>query len=195
MYTFDHDLFLLLNFDGGAITDSAMKIISGTAMWIPLYIFILAVVWRRYGWRSALLFVVCLAAAMGFADMFCGIFKHSGPLKHLWESFPARSRPMFTESLQGLVHVPSYKHGPFGTVSSHAATVAAMATLSALAIRNRWYTATITFITLLICYSRIYLACHFPMDLALGLAVGVVSGAAMWLLWKKTSRLIKKCAK
>ncbi len=195
MYTFDHNLFLLLNFDGGAATDAVMETVSGTAMWIPLYIFILVVVWRKYGWRSAAAFVVCLAAAMGLADMLCGIFKHSGPLKHLWESFPARPRPMFTESLEGLVHVPSYAHGRFGTVSSHAATVVAMAVMSAMAIRNRLYTAAIVVITLLICYSRIYLACHFPMDLLLGSAVGAVAGTTMWWAWENADRLIKKRTK
>lgn len=192
MYTFDHSLFLWLNFDGGTATDAVMETISGTAMWVPLYLFILVVVWRKYGWRSALAFVVCLVAAMGLADMLCGIFKHSGPLKHLWESFPARPRPMFTDDLQGLVHVPSYAHGRFGTVSSHAATVAAMAVMSAAAIRNRLYSIVIAAITLLICYSRIYLACHFPMDLALGLMVGAVAGVAMWWLWKTIDCALQK---
>lgn len=191
MYTFDHGLFLALNFDGGSTVDTIMKTISGTAMWIPLYLFILAVVWRRYGWKSAIGFVVCMAVAMGLSDMLCGIFKHQGLLKHVWENFPARQRPMFTAELQGLVHVPSYKHGPYGTVSAHAATVAAMAVLSACAIRNRWYTAFIVFATLLICYSRIYLACHFPMDIALGLIVGSIAGGAMYLLWKKLDEVLK----
>lgn len=191
MYTFDHGLFLALNFDGGKTLDTIMETISGTAMWIPLYIFIIAVVWRKYGWKSAIGFVACMAVAMGLADMLCGVFKHSGLLKHVWESFPARQRPMFTAELQGLVHVPSYAHGPYGTVSAHAATVASMAVLSACAIRNRWYTAFIVFATLLICYSRIYLACHFPMDIALELGVGLIAGGAMYLLWKKLDEVLK----
>ncbi len=191
MYTFDHGLFLALNFDGGKVVDAIMETVSGTAMWIPLYLFMLAVVWRKYGWKSAAGFVACLLVAMGLADMLCGIFKHSGLLKHVWESFPARPRPMFAPELRGLVHVPSYAHGPYGTVSAHAATTAAMAVLSACAIRNRWYTAFIVFATLLICYSRIYLACHFPVDIALGLVVGLAAGGAMYLLWKKLDEVLK----
>ena len=195
MYDFDHKLFLALNFDGGHVMDVVMETVSGTAMWIPLYLFILAVVWRKYGWKSAIGFVACLAVAMGLADMFCGIFKHSGLLKNLWESFPVRQRPMFTPELRGLVHVPSYAHGPYGTVSSHAATVAAMAVISAMAIRNRIYTVVIVLITLLICYSRIYLACHFPMDLLLGLAVGVISGFGMYFLWKKLDKVVARLSR
>lgn len=191
-YSFDYPLFLALNFDGGPALDSLMEAVSGTAVWIPLYVALLGWVWWRRGWKVCLAFVVCLAVAMGLADMFCGIFKHSGLLKHLWESFPPRPRPMFEPALQGLVHVPSYAHGPYGTVSSHAATVAALAVMSAVEIRRRWYTAAIIAVTLLVCYSRIYLACHYPMDLALGLAAGGVAGAAMSALFKKTAATIEK---
>lgn len=192
MYTFDHDLFLALNFDGGKFMDTAMTVVSGTAMWIPLYLFIFAVIWRRYGWKDCLAFVVCLALAMGLADMFCGIFKHSGLLKHVWESFPPRPRPMFEPAIRGMVHVVSYAHGPYGTVSAHAATVAALAVISTLTIRRQWFTWLMVVVTLLVCYSRIYLACHYPMDLLLGLVVGIVSGGAMYLLYKKLAEVLKK---
>ncbi|MBQ6869769.1 MAG: phosphatase PAP2 family protein [Alistipes sp.] len=190
-FSFDERLFLWLNFDGGAILDSIMSAISGVALWIPLYLYIAWAVLRKYGWKSMLAFLVCLALAMGIADMLCGIFKHTGMLKSLWADFPARNRPMFDVAVRDLAHVVSYAHGPYGTVSAHAATTAAMAILSALVLRKRWYSWTIAFIVLLISYSRIYLACHFPQDIALGLAVGLISGGAMYLLWRKLDNLLK----
>lgn len=190
-FSFDERLFLWLNFDGGAILDSIMSAISGVVLWIPLYLYIAWVVQRKYGWKSMLAFLVCLALAMGIADMLCGIFKHTGLLKSLWADFPARNRPMFDVAVRDLAHVVSYAHGPYGTVSAHAATTAAMAILSALVLRKRWYSWTIAFIVLLISYSRIYLACHFPQDIALGLAVGLISGGAMYLLWRKLDNLLK----
>ncbi|MBQ5752897.1 MAG: phosphatase PAP2 family protein [Alistipes sp.] len=190
--TLNERLFVWLNFDGGVAMDIVMETISGAAMWIPLYCFILYAVWHRYGWRGVLTFALCLVLAMGVADMLCGIFKHSGLLKNLWADFPARHRPMFHSAVRDLAHVPSYAHGPYGTVSAHAATVAAMALMSALAIGRRWYTWFIVAVTLLICYSRIYLACHFPLDLALGVAVGVVSGGGMYILWKKLAAVVEK---
>ena len=187
----DERLFLWLNFDGGAVLDSIMSAISGVVMWLPLYLFIAWAVLRKYGWKSLIAFLVCLALAMGFADMLCGIFKHTGLLKSVWADFPARHRPMFDIAVRDLAHVVSYAHGPYGTVSAHAATTAAMAVLSALVLRKRWYSLTIAFIVLLISYSRIYLACHFPQDIALGLAVGLISGGAMYLLWRKLDNLLK----
>lgn len=189
--SFDERLFLWLNFDGGAAMDWVMSAISGVWLWIPLYIFIVWVVLRKFGWKSLLAFIVCLALAMGMSDIVCGIFKHTGLLKGLLPDFPVRHRPMFDINVRELAHVVSYHHGPYGTVSAHAATNAALALLSALVIRDRGYNIAIVVITLLVSYSRIYLACHFPQDIVLGLAVGAISGWMMYLLWRKLDILLK----
>ena len=189
--SFDERLFLWLNFDCGAVTDALMSAVSGTAMWIPLYLFILVADQRKYGWKRLAVFVVCFVLSIGLADMLCGVFKHTGLLKNLWASFPARNRPMFDLAVRDLAHVVSYAHGPYGTVSAHAATTAAMGVMSALALRKTWYSWTVTFIVLRISYSRISLACHFPQDIAVGLGVGVICGYAMYLLWRKLDILLK----
>lgn len=189
--TFDERLFLLLNFDGGAVVDWLMTAISGTIIWIPLYLYIAWRVQRKYGWKSLAAFVVCLALAMAMADMLCGIFKHTGLLKNLWADFPARNRPMFDMAVRDMAYVVSYAHGPYGTVSAHAATTAAMGVLSALIIGGRGYSCFIAFVVLLISYSRIYLACHFPLDIVLGLVVGLISGWGLYLLWRKLDNLLK----
>lgn len=188
--TWDWGIFKALNFDGGATVDAVMEAVSGTAMWIPLYLLIFWLVWRRDSWRGLLLFVILLAAAMGLADILAGIFKHSGPLKDLWPSFPARPRPMFTEEL-GDIHIPSFEHGPYGTVSSHASTVVALAVMSIRIIGRRWFAWVMTAVTLVICYSRIYLACHFPCDLLLGAVVGLLSGGACTLLYGKAGDALR----
>ena len=102
MYTFDHDLFLALNFDGGVWTDRLMLAISGTAMWIPLYLLIFYLVGRDYGWKALLGFLLLLAAAMGLADIIAGIFKHSGVLGGLLPDFTPRWRPMYEPALEQL---------------------------------------------------------------------------------------------
>ena len=169
-----------------------METISGTLMWLPLYLFILIFMWHKLGWRRALGFILCLVLALGLSDIICGIFKHSGPLKHLWESFPVRHRPMFDAAVSKLSHVPSYDHGWYGTVSAHAATVVSLAWYSALAIRRKWYNWVIAVVVILVCYSRIYLACHFPMDILLGAVVGTICGLSMFFLWKKFDKVLEK---
>ena len=212
MYDFDHTLFLALNFDGGETLDRVMLTVSGTAMWLPLYALILWLVQRRYGWRNTLLFIVLMAAALGLSDMVSGIFKHNGVLGGLLPDFEPRWRPMFTPELEGLaitpdslaairradlpgdwaVHVPvEAVSGRYGTVSAHAATVVALAVLSITAIRRRWFAWLMVASTLLICYSRIYLAKHFPMDLFWGTLVGALLGWGAFVLFRRFARLQK----
>lgn len=217
MYTFDHDLFLALNFDGGPAWDRAMLTLSGTAVWLPLYAAIAWLVWRRDGWRGLALFVLLMGCAVALADMAAGIFKHNGLLGGLLPDFEPRWRPMFTPSLEGLdiapdslrtlrrlapdalaaagyasdwqVHVPvEAVSGRYGTVSAHAATAVALATLAAATIRRRWFTFLVLLYALAICYSRIYLAKHFPMDLAWGALVGLALGYGAYGLYRRTIR-------
>lgn len=106
MYTFDHDLFSALNFDGGTAMDRVMLTVSGTAMWLPLYALILWLIWRHSGWRGMLIFTALMLAAIGLADMVSGIFKSNGVLGGLLLDFEPRPRPMFTPSLEGLDITP-----------------------------------------------------------------------------------------
>ena len=191
MYTFDYPLFLLLNFDGGPVMDTLMKVVSTPAAWAWLYLLILWLVWRRSGWRGALLFLVLVAAAVGLSDLIAGIFKHSGLLKNLWPSFPARLRPMYTPELEGQVHVVK-QGGMYGTVSAHAATMVSMAVLAIGTISRRWFTWLMVASVVVICYSRIYMAYHFPVDIALGTVVGLVSGGSMMALYRALERRKKR---
>lgn len=205
-YSFDHGLFLALNFDGGPLLDRAMLAVSGTLVWLPLYGLILWLVWRRTGWRNLLIFIGLMVAALALSDMISGIFKHNGLLGDLLPGFRPRWRPMFTPELEGLaiapdslavirsaglpgdwaVHVPvEAVSGRYGTVSAHAATIVALAVLSASVIRRRWFAWSMIGCTLVICYSRIYLAKHFPMDLLWGTLVGLLLGWAAYRIFRR----------
>ena len=87
------------------------------------------------------------------------------------------------------MHVPAEAvSGRFGTVSAHAATSVTLAVLACTTIRRRWFTLLMVLCTAAICYSRIYLAKHFPVDLLLGTGVGILTGLFMLWLYKKSGR-------
>lgn len=187
----DWGLFEMLNFDGPAWLDSAMIAVSGIKMWIPLYILIIYKVWRRYGWRGIVALLVAMGVAIGISDIVAGIFKHQGVFANLLPDFPARLRPMHSEGLDFAAN--GYYTGYVnGTVSGHSATIWAIALLSAAVIKRRWFTTLMVAVAILVCYSRIYLACHFPQDILLGAGVGVLSalcGVGLFHLVKgKTER-------
>ena len=180
--TWDWRLFEWLNFDGPEWLDMAMTAISGTTMWLPLYLLIIYMVWRRYSWRGVLAFAVAIGVAIGVADVVSGIFKHQGIFADLLPSFPARPRPMHTA--EGLEFFTNgyFTGNKFGTVSGHSATIVSIALLTSFIIKRRWFTWLMIAVAVMVCYSRIYLACHFPQDILLGALVGVLSGlCGVWL--------------
>lgn len=128
------------------------------------------------------IFALCALVAVGLSDLVAGIFKHSGPLKHVWESFPVRLRPMHTPEFDGLIHAIK-GGGRYGTVSAHAATTISIALLAALEIRKCWFSMLLTVWVVAVAYSRIYLAYHFPQDILLGWATGALCAALPYFVF------------
>ena len=190
--TWDWTLFELLNFDGPTALDYIMRLVSGVKLWVPLYILIIYMVWRKLGWRGVVALIVAMAVAVGLADIIAGVFKHQGLLKDLWASFPARPRPMHTEGLEAFTN--GYGNaGLNGSVSAHAATITTIAILAAKIIGKRWMTILLSVVVTMVCYSRIYFACHFPQDILLGALLGTLSAVVgLWIFHRLHGRLTKE---
>ena len=190
--TWDWTLFELLNFDGPTALDYIMRLVSGVKLWVPLYILIIYMVWRKLGWRGVVALIVAMAVAVGLADIIAGVFKLQGLLKDLWASFPARPRPMHTEGLE--VFTNGYGNaGLNGSVSAHAATITTIAILAAKIIGKRWMTILLSVVVTMVCYSRIYFACHFPQDILLGALLGTLSAVVgLWIFHRLHGELTKE---
>ncbi len=173
MERLDEAVFLALNFDGGSAIDQAMFIVSGRLTWLPLYLLIIFLIWRRYGWRTTIFAVLLIAAAVGAADQICNLFKNG--LQML--------RPNHDTDVMPFMHFPLRNGEPFvnkglyGTVSAHASTTTAIACLAASFIKRQWFAGVAIVWALSICYSRIYLGAHFPSQVLAGIALGVAIGA------------------
>jgi len=193
MYKLDNDLFIALNFDGGEYLDRLMLIISGTTVWIPFYLLILFLIYKKTGWKNTILFVLLVVAGIAFVDIIAGIFKQTGLLGDCFIGMmpDPRLRPMFAPDLveAGLVHFPAEAvAGRYGTVSAHAATIVVLTFMSSWIVRRRWFTTLAVASASIICYSRIYLAKHYPIDLLIGVTIGVVLGAILLVAFYKLKR-------
>ena len=149
-------------------------------------------VWRKHKWQGVVALLVAMALAVGFADIVAGVFKHQGPLKDLWASFPARPRPMHTDGLKAFTN--GYGNaGLNGSVSAHAATITAIAIIASWVVGKRWMTILLGVVALVVCYSRIYFACHFPQDILLGALLGILSAAVgLWIFYRLHRILTKE---
>lgn len=172
----DRQLLLLLNFDGSPFWDSFFWFMSEKYTWVPMYIILLWVIYRRYGFKYMSIVFLFIIASVGATDQIANFFKDNTP----------KFRPTHTDLLDGLVNtVRGYRGGNYGSVSAHAATTFSIAAITSWVLRNRVYTISIMCWCGLVCYSRIYLGVHFPFDIMFGLMTGLfVSWLAIFFLGK-----------
>lgn len=158
--------------------DTLMKVLTSPAGWTPLFLLMLYLMWRRGSWREVLLFVAVLGLTCLLADAIAGIGKHNGWIGSWWQPFEPRLRPMWEPALEGQVHFVR-EGGQYGTISGHAANFVSIACIGAWFVRRRWATALLVAMVLVVCYTRIYLGYHYPMDLLWGTLTGCTISFAM----------------
>jgi len=160
----DRTLFLFINDLNNPILDSVMIVISEKATWIPLYLGIIGFLIYRYG-KKTVTIVVTIAILITAVDQFC-----SQLVKPTFE----RNRPCNARDLQPYIHVPDGCGGQYGFVSNHAANCFALATFMFLMFNYRHPKVKWLFIWAgIVGLSRIYLAAHYPADIAGGAMVGI----------------------
>lgn len=162
----DQTLLLAINNCHAPWADTLFWWVSNRFVWIPLYLLLVFLLFKRFGWRQTLLLLVGFAVAVGLSD-----WVSSGLIKPL----VARPRPTHEPALAGLLHiVRGYHGGHYGFVSSHAANTMACALLFSLTWRKKTATCLMMAWVALNCYSRMYLGVHYPGDILGGLLVGAV---------------------
>jgi undecaprenyl-diphosphatase len=176
----DKELFLFLNGLHHPILDPIMWYISATVTWIPLYLFLLWILFKKLGTKRFFYAIAGIAVMIAISD--------SGSV-HLFKNVFQRLRPCHDPLLDGLVHMVNNKcGGQFGFISSHAANTFAVATFFSLLLRNRWAILLLLSWASIVSYSRIYLGVHFPGDIAGGLLWGVFAGFVIFGADKLTLR-------
>jgi undecaprenyl-diphosphatase len=174
----DHQLFFYLNGMHQPWMDGLMFLLSDRYFWIPLYAWILYLMFKKYG-SSTWLILLCAVGLILFSDQTTNVFK----------AMVQRYRPTHNPSFGALVHtVNNYKGGTYGFFSGHAANAFAltMFSLSLLKPTTKYlYFILITY-ACLTSYSRIYLGVHYPLDII----VGALSGLGLGFLFKNFTKVL-----
>lgn len=174
----DRSAFLALNGLHAPWADAVMHTVSAMGTWVPLYVLLLVVLQRRFGWKG-LAWSVPVIALMIFAS-------DTGSVV-LFKNSVQRLRPCHEPALQGLVHlVDGHCGGRYGFVSSHASNHFAIAAFMAGLLRGtpRWAAPALLLWAVVVAYSRIYLGVHYPGDVLVGAIFGLTVGSSMVLIFR-----------
>jgi len=175
----DKKLLLFINGLHHPFLDPVMFYTTKTFFWLPLYLFLIFLIFKKYK-HNAWFILLGAALTVVLADQLT---------TSLMKPFFARLRPSQEPSLQGLVHlVNDYKGGLYGFASSHAANTFGTATFVWLVLRPFYRRIGWIFVwAAVMTYTRLYLGVHYPGDIVVGAALGLVCGwvgyqASQWLI-------------
>lgn len=175
---FDTELFLFLNGLHQPWLDQAMYYMTKAVFWIPVYIVLLYLIAKTYGWKIMLWSLLGIALVVTLSDRIS---------VELFKEVFLRYRPTKNIILGPIVHtVNNYRGGMYGFVSSHATNFFGITTFVALLLRKK-YPKIVPILVLwasLICYTRVYLGVHYPSDILVGSLLGATIGFSVYKLFK-----------
>jgi undecaprenyl-diphosphatase len=178
LHDLDHRLLLAINGAHSPMLDKAMTFASDRLVWIPFYAIL--IIWLLYHYQHRAKAVLpLLIAAVALADSITS---------KLFKPIIGRPRPCHAPDLAPLLHLPDGCGGQFGFMSSHAANSVALAVFLLLALpagRFKALKVGVFVWAALLCYSRVYLAAHYPTDVLCGALVGaLLAWLAAWAFSK-----------
>ncbi|MBQ8059461.1 MAG: phosphatase PAP2 family protein [Prevotella sp.] len=154
----DEQIFFAINGAHNIFLDQLMTLLTGKMVWVPLYLSLLYVVWYNYSWRGVLGVLLMVGVGMLFTDML------NSQVIRPWIG---RLRPSNPDNpIAPLVHVVNGRHGNgCGFPSAHSANMWMLTFIIAHWLRNYALSFFMAALSLLICYSRVYLGYHYPGDI------------------------------
>lgn len=169
----DRELFVYLNTLNAGFLDNFWLLVTQIENWIPLYLIIFIVFWKRLTKKKAILAIILTLSTLVTTLALTGFVK----------SVVGRLRPSNTPELETLIRVLQTPTD-FSFWSGHAATSMAITVfiVSVLKHKTRW--SYLFFIwPFLFTTSRIFVGVHYPSDLLAGAVVGTVVGLFFYKLF------------
>ncbi len=168
----DRELLVQLNALGSEKWDAFWLLITNQFNWIPLFLLLFILLFRAYGWKKGIALVLLSALLVAFSDQLVNLIKNT----------VMRLRPNNDLQLKPIIRVLKHPHG-YSFVSGHATTSFAVTIFMFLLLRKHYrYIAFLFLWPMLFAYSRIYCGVHFPIDIFMGMLLGITIGVVFYRL-------------
>ena len=172
----DSDLLVYLNGLGSERWDGFWLFITKQFNWIPLFLVIFYLVFKKLGWRHALLAIVMIALLITLTDQTTNLAKN----------YFQRLRPCNAPDLDGIIRAVQHRRS-FSFFSGHASNTMASAFFLYKILRPYFKSNWLYIIflwPLVFAYSRIYLGLHYPLDIISGYVWGIFTASLVLVLYR-----------
>lgn len=170
----DEKLFVYLNGLGSQTYDGLWLIITKQINWLPLFLLLLYVVYKKLGTKQTLFLLLFVAVLLLFTDQITNLVKNG----------VQRLRPCNNPDINPKIRIVQSRSS-FSFFSGHAANTMAVATflypIFKRKIKHFWF---LFLWPLIFAYSRIYLGLHYPLDIISGYIFGAIMGFLMFKLYQ-----------
>jgi undecaprenyl-diphosphatase len=171
----DRDTFIYLNSLGIENLDVFWSYVTDFATWIPLFILFVVLIFRAYPKNEAFRVLGTVLLTVAVVAMFTGIVKE----------WVARLRPNNTEEINTLIRILKSPDG-YSFFSGHSSSSFSITTSIFLFLRHKFKWSWVFYIwPLLFALSRIYVGVHYPLDLLVGAAVGILVAIIFYRMYHK----------
>ena len=166
----DKELLIYLHSLGNEQWDSVWLFITHQTNWIPLFAFIIFLIFKNFGWKKGGILLLTLIIMVAFSDQFTNLIRGT------FERLRPNNDTSINHLLRRLINPQSYSF-----TSGHATTSTAFTVFIILLFRSKYkHIKWMLLFPIIFAYSRIYLGVHFPIDILIGFCVGTTIG---WLFY------------
>ena len=170
----DKELLVFLNGLGSKNFDPLWLIITKQSSWIPLFVFLLYLVYKKLGAKQTIIIILFVSVLLTVNNTITELFK----------STFQRLRPCNDPEIKDIIRniKPSSTFSFFSGHSSN--TMAVFVFLYSIFRKKYKYFWVLILWPLVFAYSRIYLGLHFPTDILAGYTCGVITGYMTYIIYQ-----------